>query len=135
MRQNRKLESDYPPPHARPGTLGALVDRFERMVYGTRPAAGKFGRRSSEDSGLDWPFLEDVVTLAGRIEWWFAGSEPTSLPEKPPPKPRPRPAAPIEPDQDQPPLPEYLPADLPLEIIIGPEPQIVIEDRVEGEAR
>ncbi len=110
LRQFRQLDRDYPPPRARSGTLGALVDRFERMVYGTRPAAGKFGRRASEESGLDWPFLEEVVSFAGRIEQWFGGSESAPA-KKPAPKPRPVPPPPVR-DEDPPlfqeePLPDW----------------------------
>ena len=96
LREFRKLDSDYPPPHARPGTLGAFVDRVERLIYGIRPAAGKFGRRSEENGGLDSPFLEEIVNFTGRIEQWFGGSKPTP-PAKPSPKSRPRPLPPPRP--------------------------------------
>jgi len=105
LRQNRKLASDYPPPRARIGSLGALVDRFERMIYGARPAAGKFGRHANEDSGLDSPFLEDVVDFTGRVEQWFGGSEPAPAKKpsaKPLTKPRPLPPPPVR--DEEPPL-------------------------------
>ena len=105
LRQNRKLASDYQPPRARIGSLGALVDRFERMIYGARPAAGKFGRRANEDNGLDSPFLEDVVDFTGRVEQWFGGSQPPPSKQpsaKPPTKPRPVPPPPVR--NEEPPL-------------------------------
>ena len=123
LREFRKLDSGYPPPHARPGTLGAFVDRVERLIYGIRPAAGKFGRRSEESDGLDSPFLEEVVNFTGRIEQWFGGSKPT--PAKPAPKPRPSRQPPPSPSP-LPPVPNEPPM-VPDELPDWSEPTLVLE--------
>ena len=123
LREFRRLDSDYPPPHARPGTLGAFVDRMERLIYGIRPAAGKFGRRSDESDGLDSPFLEKVVDFAARIEQWFGGSKPTP-PAKPPS--RPRPPRPLPSASPPPSLPDE-PAPLQETLPDWSEPTLVLE--------
>ena len=131
LRQFRKLDTDYQPPRKRVGTLGAWVDRVERLIYGTRPAAGKFGRRSRDSSGFDWPFLEDMVDWSGRVERWFGGDVPET---PPPPQKRPRPPLPepapdpepVEPESD-PAWQVPLPPEAPVQIIVGPQPQIIIE--------
>lgn len=127
MRQFRQLETDYQPPRTRTGTLGAWVGRVKRLIYGTRPAAGKFGRRSRGSSSFDWPLLEDVVSWSGRVEQWFGGDPP----EPPPPEKKRLPAPlpepePVEPEQD-PAWQEPPPPAAPVQIIVGPQPQIIIE--------
>ena len=127
LRQFRQLETDYQPPHTRIGTLGAWVDRVERLIYGTRPAAGKFGRRSRGRSGFDWPFLEDVVDWSGRVEQWFGDDAPEPLPPaKKLPPPAPPEPEPVEPEED-PGWQELPPPEAPVQIIVGPQPQIIIE--------
>lgn len=127
LRRFRKLESDYQPPHARPGTLGAWVDRIERFIYGKQATAGKFGRRAADDSGFDWPLLEDIVNLSARIEGWFGGS--VTEPREPRPRPAPRALpAPEKPQPEEPSLPEGLPPELPpVQIIIEPQPEVQME--------
>lgn len=127
LRRFRKLESDYQPPRARPGTLGAWIDRLERFVYGKQVAAGKFGRRPASDSGFDLPLLEDIVNLWARVEGWLGG--PNEQADNPRPRPQP---APSKPQPQEPPLPEGLPPELPpVRIIIQPQPEIVIEPQPE----
>ena len=98
------------------------------MIYGTQRDAGKFGRRSGDATGLDWPALEEIVSLGARIEQWFGGGEPKSAPKKPIPKPR-QPPHPSEPDEEEPIFRGGLPADdlPPVRIIIGPQPKIIID--------
>lgn len=145
--QFRQLETDYQPPHKRIGTLGAWVDRVERLFYGTRPAAGKFGRRARSNSGFESTLLEDVVDITGRIERWFGDEEappppPKIPPRKLPPLPEPEPAPEPEPLPEYEPEPRWesepiepnsgprgreLPPEAPVRIIVGPQPQIIID--------
>ena len=137
LRRFRKLESDYQPPRARPGTLGDLVDRIERLIYGKQATAGKFGRRAADDSGFDWPFLEDLVNLSARIESWFGGSQPLP-PDLPPARTKPRvlPAPGVPQQPEEPPLPEGLPPQLPpVQIVIEPLPPVVIEPQPDQPAQ
>ena len=133
FRQFSQLETDYQPPQTRIGTLGAWVDRVERLIYGTRPAAGKFGRRARGRSGFDSAFLEDVVDVTGRIERWFGGDETPPPPKKPArkalPLPEPEPEfepEPVAPDEG-PVWRDPPPEDAPVRIIVGPQPQIIID--------
>ena len=129
LRQFSQLETDYQPPHTRIGTLGAWVDRVERLIYGTRPAAGKFGRRATGRSGFDSPFLEEVVGVTGRIERWFGNDEAAPPPKKSPPRALPEPELepePTEPDRD-PVWRDPPPDEVPVRIIVGPQPQIIID--------
>ena len=121
LHRYRRLDSDYQPPHARIGSLGGIVDRVERMIYGMQVDAGKFGRHAADNRRLNWPLLEKMVEWAGSVEQWLEGSPPP--PGRPLPKSRPAPV-PDEPNE-APVLPEESrPENLPDPIDIRPRPPI-----------